>query len=273
MKPGKLKMLKSVFYLVVCVTIVSCHTAAAQSLSDFSISKNPYYENTHWGFTLSFSNLSNSEAPNPSSHRVSGVTMKIDYRKYGLGKGGKRMFFQNKTIGDAIFILGSEIISGKGAERSETSTITTGLIGWTSWGWNLTDAAKSSLAVGFNLNDYLIGSTYIYTDALGQPQTPITTEPQGYYWAGGPSVFFDYQISEKLNLQSFASYSLAFWRPVSLSYAQEDKSYPKPHLVQVNLELHTPFHLYGGIDFTTLVNRGDLPNSTKRLDILIGYQF
>lgn len=183
------------------------------------------------------------------------------------------MFFQNKTIGDAIFILGKEITTGKGAERSETSTVTTGLIGWTSWGWNVIDRPKSSFALGFNLNDYIIGATYIYTDPFGQPLSPVTTEPQGYYWAGGPSFFFDYQISEKLNLQSFASYSLAFWRPVSLSYAVEDKSYAKPHFVQFNVELHTPFHLYGGVDFTSLINRGDLPNSTKRFDLLVGYQF
>jgi hypothetical protein len=129
------------------------------------------------------------------------------------------------------------------------------------------------LAFGFNLNDYIIGSTYIYTDAQGVKQTPITTEPQGYYWGGGPSLFFDYALSEKLVLQTFAAYSLAFWGPVSLSYAQEDKSYPKPHFLHLNAEIQTSFHLYGGVDFTSLINRGDLPNDTKRIDFIVGYRF
>jgi hypothetical protein len=245
----------------------------AQSLADFSVGKNEYYGNGHWGFALSISSLSNSAAPNPSVHSITGLALKVDYKKYNLEKGGKRMFFQNKTIGDALFILGSEITSGKGAERGENSTITTGLIGWTSWGWNIVAKDKATVALGFNLNDYIIGSTYVYTNAQGQKQTPITTEPQGYYWAGGPSLFFDYQISENLNLQTFAAYSLSFWRAVSLSYAEKDNSYAKPHFLEFNAELQTKFHLYGGIDFTTLINRGDLPNSTKRFDVIVGYRF
>ncbi|MBL7873092.1 MAG: hypothetical protein JNM78_15855 [Cyclobacteriaceae bacterium] len=247
--------------------------SSAQTLDDFNVGKNEYYGNGHWGLALSFSSLSNSAAPNPSSHRVTGFTLKIDYKKYNLGKGGKRMFFQNKTIGDMIFILGSEITSGKGAERAENSALSTGLIGWTSWGWNVLANGKSSVAIGFNLNDYILGSTYVYTDAQGQKLSPITTEPQGYYWGGGPSLFFDYQISEKLNLQSFASYSFSFWRPVSLDYATKDNSYEKPHFMEFNVELQTKFQVYGGVDFTTLINRGDLPNRTKRFDIIVGYRF
>lgn len=247
---------------------------SAQSLESFKNGKDEFYDGFgHWGFSLSISNLSNPAAPNPDAHSMTGLTLKIDYKKYSFEKGSRHMFFQNKTIGDLLFILGSEISSGKGAERSESSTISTGLIGWTSWGWNLVGKEKASVALGFNLNDYIIGSTYIYSDSQGQLQSPLTTEPQGYYWGGGPSLFFDYAISEKLVLQTFAAYSLAFWRPVSLSYAQEDKSYPKPNFLHLNAEIQTSFHLYGGVDFTSLINRGDLPNDTKRVDIIIGYRF
>jgi hypothetical protein len=256
-----------------CGMLFLNNISSAQSLGDFSVGKNEYYGNGHWGFALGFTSLSNSAAPNPSAHSMSGFALKIDYKKYNFEKGGKRMFYQNKIIGDMIFILGSEIKSGKGAERAENSALGTGFIGWTSWGWNIVVKDKAALALGFNLNDYIIGSTYVYTNAQGQKQSPITTEPQGYYWAGGPSLFFDYQISENLNLQSFASYSLSFWRAVSLSYAQKDNSYEKPHFLEFNAELQTKFHLYGGIDFTTLINRGDLPNSTKRFDIFVGYRF
>lgn len=259
------------FFILLCLFSISL---SAQSLDGFKNGKDVFYDGYgHWGFSLSISSLSNPAAPNPDAHSITGLALKIDYKKYSAEKGGRHMFFQNKTIGDLLFILGSEIRNDKGAERGENSALTTGLIGWTSWGWNLIGKEKTSLAFGFNLNDYIIGSTYVYTNSQGQPQTPITTEPQGYYWGGGPSVFFDYALSEKLTLQTFASYSLAFWRPVSLSYAQEDKSYPKPHFFQLNAEIQTSFHLYGGVDFTSLINRGDLPNDTKRIDFIVGYRF
>lgn len=264
---------KFLLRLFLLVFLMSAQNLAAQSLADFNVGKNEYYGNGHWGFALSLSHLSNSDAPNPSAHNVTGLALKIDYKKYNLEKGGKRFFFQNKTIGDALFILGSEIATGKGAERAENSTISTGLIGWSSWGWNLVATDKATFAIGFNLNDYIIGSTYIYTNAQGQKQTPVTTEPQGYYWGGGPSFFFDYQISENLNLQTFAGYTMSFWRAVSLSYADKDNNYPKPHIAELNVELQTKFHLYGGFDYTTLINRGNLPNNTKRFDIIVGYRF
>jgi hypothetical protein len=268
-----LKLLNKRFF--VGIFILMCQfSLSGQSLESFKNGKDEFYDGYgHWGFSLSLSNLSNPAAPNSEAHNITGLALKIDYKKYSYEKGARHMFFQNKTIGDLLFILGSEISSDKGAERSESSTISTGLIGWTSWGWNILGKEKTSLAFGFNLNDYIIGSTYVYKDSQGQNQTPITTEPQGYYWGGGPSLFFDYALSEKLVLQTFASYSLTFWRPVSLSYAQEDNSYPKPHVFQLNAEIQTSFHLYGGVDFTSLINRGDLPNDTKRIDFIVGYRF
>jgi len=272
MHPGSFRK----FLAIIFVFAVTCNSpfSFAQSLESFKNGKDEFYNGYgHWGFALSFSSLSNPAAPNPDAHKISGLAMKFDFKNYNFEKGGKRFFFQNKTIGDLLFILGSEISSGKGAERSESSTVTTGLIGWTSWGWNILAKEKSAVAIGFNINDYITGSTYVYTDAQGVKQTPITTEPQGYYWGAGPSVFFDYAISENLVLQTFAGYTLSFWRPVSLDYAQEDKSYPKPHFLHLNAELQTKFHLYGGFDFTSLINRGDLPNETKRIDLILGYRF
>lgn len=243
------------------------------TLPQFSLGDQEFYGWGHWGVALSFSSLSNPAAPNKSAHSISGLAIKLDYKKYNLERGGKRMFFQHKTIGDLLFLLSKEVRKGQGAERAENSTLSTGLIGWTSWGWNVLGNNKSSIAVGFNLNDYIVGSTYVYTNAQGVKQTPVTTEPQGYYWGGGPSFFYDHQLTDKLVLQSFLGYSLAFWRAVSLSYAQEDKAYPKPHYLHLNAEVQTSFHLYAGFDFTAQLNRGDLPNKTKRLDLLVGYRF
>jgi len=272
MHPDSFRSLSTIIFLFV----VSCNNPFifAQTLESFKNGKNEFYDGSgHWGFALSVSRLSNPVAPNPEAHSITGLAKKIDFKKYNFDKGGRRFYFQNKTIGDLLFTLGSEIQKDKGAERGENSALTTGLIGWTSWGWNVLAKPKSALALGFNINDYILGSTYIYTDTQGNKQTPITTEPQGYYWSGGPSLFLDYAISETLVLQAFAGYSFAFWRPVSLSYAQEDKAYPKPQFLHLNAELQTKFHLYGGIDFTSLINRGDLPNDTKRFDIIVGYRF
>jgi hypothetical protein len=121
--------------IVQCCLLVSilsgttCSKLSAQSLSEYKVGKEEFFDNGHWGFALSFSNMSNAVAPNPSSHSVSALSMKIDFKKYRFGSGKRRFYFQNKTIGDLLTLLGNR---DKG--RGENSALTTGLIGWSSWG-------------------------------------------------------------------------------------------------------------------------------------------
>lgn len=243
----------------------------SQSFTDFDKQKSAYYDEPHFGFSLAYTSMSNPDAPYHEVHRQSGFTMQIYYKKYNLDKGDTRMYWQNKSIGDLLNLLVREIQTDKGAEREEGSVLSD-LIGKTSWGWNVNNARRLSTAVGFNLNDYIIGATYAER-FNGEPVNLKTSEPQGYYWATGPSVFVDYVLTNDLVLQAFASYSLSMFRAVSVSNAVKDKSYPKPHFANINIELQTSLRLYGGIDYTWLINRGALPNKTRRLDVVVGFRF
>ncbi|MFN3841546.1 MAG: hypothetical protein ACK4RF_12645 [Cyclobacteriaceae bacterium] len=254
-------------------------SATGQSLQEFKNGKEPFYkekgsigDHGTWGFALSFSNLSNPVAPNSNAHNITKLSMRMDYKRYRNEKGKPRMFYQNKSLGDVFVILGSELKNHTGVDQKEGSTIST-FIGWTSWGWNMLAKDRAMIAMGFNINDYIVGTRYYYRDVNGGIISQETKEPQGLYYGIGPSVFFDYAISEKVILQTLTSYTATFWRPVSLSYATVDKSYPKPHFLHLNAELQTSFKLFVGFDVAVLLNRGDLPNDTRRIDLLIGYRF
>jgi hypothetical protein len=132
---------------------------------------------------------------------------------------------------------------------------------------------RTAIALGFNINDYIVGSTYVYTNPQGQKQSPVTNEPQGNYWGAGPTLFADVSLSEKLVLHVFSAYSISLLRTTSVEYAIEDNSYPKPHFLHFNAELQTRGHLYAGVDFTALLNQGNNPNATQRIDLLVGYRF
>ncbi len=253
------------------IMLLSSENLVGQSFDGFDMQKNSYYDEPHFGASLSYTFMSNPEAPYSEEHRKSGFTMRVFYKKYNLGKGDTRMFWQNKSLGDLLNLLVQQIQTNTGVAREENSVLSD-LIGSTSWGWNIIDKDRMSGALGFNLNDYIIGATY-FERQNGEPVNGTTGEPQGYYWGTGPSVFFDYVISNHLVLQSFASYSLSMFRLVSVSDAIKDNSYPKPHFAHINLELQTTFMLYGGVDYSWLINRGDLPNQTRRFDVFVGLRF
>ncbi len=253
------------------LSLISALSIQGQSFQTFDQQKKPWYDEFHFGVVPVFTIMSNPEAPYAESHRVAAITMQIYYKKYNLDKGDTRMFWQNRSIGDLLSLLVREIRTNEGVDREEGSVLSD-LIGSTSWGWNVNEGKRLSLAAGFNLNDYIIGATY--AERLnGEPVNLSTGEPQGYYWTTGPSLFADFVLTDQLVLQTFASYSISMFRLVSVSNAVEDKSYPKPHFVHLHAELQTTLRLFAGVDYTWLVNRGDLPNQTRRLDFFVGYRF
>lgn len=272
-----MKSFKPVSGCTLIFILLSWVVLKAQSLKDFKLKDENLYlergghnQTDKKAISLSITSVANPVAPNPDVHSKTGLAMRLDWKRYYIEKGGSRRFYQNKSIGDLLYLLGKK--TRWSVHRREESSFST-FIGWASWGWNLVAKDRHMFALGFNVNDYAVGATYIYTDTHGNPMTPVTQEPQGLYYGSGPSLFYDYALSEKMILQVHTAYTATFWRPLSLRYAQEDKSYPKPHFFHFNAELQTSFRLFVGFDFSMLINRGNLPNDTRRLDILIGYRF
>lgn len=255
------------------VLIFSTSGVNSQSLDEFQYFNRKYADDLYLGIFPTFTFVSNREAPNPSAHRISGFTGKLDLRNVTFEMGERRFLYQHKLLFDMLLIIENQV-NGDGSAyyRSEESGLTTGIIGWTSWGWNMFGNGRYCVASGVNINDYFLSNSYkleANTDNL------TTIEPQGYWFAAGPSVFFDYMLNKNFLLQTHASYSFGVWRAVNLEYddTRVDDSYPNPHFGGLNFELHTRWGFFTGIDYNFLINRGNNPNNTKRFDILIGFRF
>lgn len=245
----------------------------SQSLNEFRYFNREYADDLYLGIFPTFTFVSNGEAPNSTAHRIAGFTGKLDLRKVNFEMGERRFLYQHKLLFDMLLIIENQVTDdGSAYYRSEESGLTTGFIGWTSWAWNMFGNERYCVAPGVNINDYFLTNSY----KLKAGSDNLTTiEPQGYWFAAGPSVFFDYALHNNFLLQTHASYSFGVWRAVNLEYddTQIDDSYPNPHFGGLNFELHTRWGFFTGLDYNFLINRGDNPNNTNRLDVLIGFRF
>lgn len=98
-------------------------------------------------------------------------------------------------------------------------------------------------------------------------------EPQGWQIGAGPAMGFARQLSPAFLLMGSGSYVLNFSRSVSVTYAKEDNSYPKPHMFHTQLTLMSKWGLFAEAQFVQLINRGNIPNNTRRLDLKLGFAF
>lgn len=258
-------------YIILCVMLLPFFVTG-QTLSEFKYFSKTYDDDIYIGLAPTYSFSWNSEAPDSEAHSVRGITGKLDIRKVNFKKGEKRYYYQHKLVFDMLLIIDNQINGdGSAYHRQEGSGFTTGWIGWFSMGWNIVGSDKFCLALGGNINDYFLTNSYrLDTDI----NNLTSLEPQGYWFAGGPSAFADYVLGKYFLFHSHFSYSLGFWRVVSLDYkgTQIDNSYPKPHFGGMNIELQSKFGLFGGVDYNWLINRGENPNNTKRIDIVFGFR-
>ena len=257
--------------LAIVVLSLCFSVLKSQTLSDFKYLNYPYENEWYLGVALSSSNLSNTKAPRPEKHQLSAFSGEIELKISSFQKGDYRYYFQHKLIPDMLVLTKQAInVSTNVLYRDESSYLANGIFGWHSWAWNINKPGKASLAVGLNVNDYFLGSTY-YNDTT--TYNWISAEPQGYYFAAGPTVVANYLLNKSFMLEAMASYSISYWRAVSLSYATVDNKYPKPHFGQINVEVMSAWGLFAGVDYNFIINRGNIPNNTSRLDLMLGFRF
>ncbi|HMM12790.1 MAG TPA: hypothetical protein PKE03_11910 [Bacteroidales bacterium] len=267
---NSMKKTSAITALILCMMMFS---AGAQQLSDFRYGKYDYYDYDRWGFGLMLSKMANPGVPFPKEHSKSYISLKIDWKNYHLGKGERRFYWQNKSIGDLFSLLELAVQDGSNINRKEETTLSH-FIGFASWGWNINKAGKSSIAAGFNINDFILGSYSYERTAQGLPVNGKTREPHGLYYGIGPSVFYDYALSEGLIIQSLATFSFNAFRLAAVSDAAEkDKDYPKPHLGQISVELLSAAKINAGIDYTWIMDRGANHNKARRFDLILSYRF
>lgn len=267
----KTRLAKTVVTTLSLLCLMSI-TGFSQQLKDFGYGKYDFYEYDRWGFGLMLSSMANPGMPYAENHRKSAVSLKIDWKDYYIDKGDRRFYWQNKSIGDLFSLLSAAIKDGSNIERKE-ETVLSHLIGFASWGWNLNNPGRTSIAAGFNINDFILGSYSYERTAQGIPVNGKTREPHGLYYGVGPSVFFDYAITDRLVIQSLGTFSYNVFRLVAVSDAEKDKSYPRPHLAQISVELLSSAKINAGLDYTWIMDRGENNNKARRFDLILTYRF
>ncbi|MCG9879619.1 MAG: hypothetical protein MH472_03380 [Bacteroidia bacterium] len=98
-------------------------------------------------------------------------------------------------------------------------------------------------------------------------------EPQGWQIGAGPSIGLVRHLNNSFLLIGSSSYTISFAKPVDISYAKADNAYPKPHFLHGNLTLMSKWGFFAEAQFVKLLNQGNLPNSTQRLDLKLGFSF
>lgn len=243
-----------------------------QTLADYRYLNEVLDDESFFGVGISRSHLANPAAPSPENHSQSAFTLYFDIRKIRLQPGKASIYFTNQLLGDLLLLLQRTTENPSAFNRSESSSISSGLLGWINVGWNLSGPGKFQPFLGFNHNDYFIGSTYV-SDTIPYNANQGTYEPQGYYFAAGPMAGFRASLGKFAILESRTTYSLSYLRPVSVSYAVRNDDYPKPHFLNIQLECMTKWGLFGQLQTHRMINRGDIPNNTRRWDATLGFRF
>lgn len=253
-----------------CSSALVAFAAKAQNIEDFTYWGYDYVGEQYLGVAASYSRLQNNAAPFPETHDQTGWTFHVDYKQMNFAQGKLRYTLDYKLLGDMIMLVDAGIDDTRALLREKESTISNGLLGWHQFIFNLNAPSRQSFGVGFHLNDYFLASTI--TDK-GVPDGRVSLEPQGYYWTAGPALSYVLRPVSFLLVETSAWYSIPYWRSHSLSYADKDQQYPKPHFGHVSVELMTSLGFFAGLDYTFIRNRGSIPNRTQRLDALVGFRF
>jgi hypothetical protein len=242
----------------------------AQSLKKFTYLKDKFEDEGYIMVSGALVKLSNNKAPyQPEVHSQTVPFIDIYFLKPRFSSGGLNRRVDYKLMTDIFWLF--KTITEKDESKlyaSVSSTISGGLIGWHMFHWNVIAKEKQCVSLGFSLNDYFIGA--IYQDSLGQASLQ---EPQGWQIGVGPALGFTQQLSNEFVLMASSAYVVNVLRPVSISYAKEDNSYPKPHVWHGNITLMSKWGVFTEMQITQLINRGNIPNSTRRIDLKLGFAF
>ena len=263
-------MNKAIGLLCGCFLALATH---AQDIDEFQWFGNDYEDGLFLGLGASKVWLSNNDAPNPDNHKLSGTTFKIDFKDVNFEKGEFSTFYENKLLGDFILFF-SQVNKGEAdIYETESSGLSTGIIGWLSFLWNVTEPKTYQIAVGANFSDFFLTAAYPEDESqpYSNPNNRIVQEPNGNYYAIGPSIAYRRTLSELFLLEYHVDFSIPFGR-ITADNLVEDEDYPNPYFMMHSLEVISKYGLYGGIDYSQIINRGNLPNNTKRSEFFVGFR-
>ncbi|MCC7297531.1 MAG: hypothetical protein IT244_04295 [Bacteroidia bacterium] len=255
-------------YPLLIFTALFVHLCYGQNLKDFKYLKDPYQHESYLGFAGTFTAIRNNAAPFPEAHALQDFSADINYRSVNFDQGEMQYLGHYKLLPDLFFLLGKMINQKNNGLRGEGSSVTSGIAGWHRWVWNVKSKPKMCYSLGFALNDYFMGNSY--RDSNNQLKT---YEPQGWWLSAGPTAMYHAAIGKHFVFHGTINYNLGYYKPVNVSYAVVDNQYPKPHFFHTHVELVSSLGLFAGIDYTAVINRGNIPGKVRRIDGLLGFKF
>lgn len=248
-------------------------TNFSQDVDEFQWFGHDYEDGLYLGLGVSRVNMTNTDAPNPDAHRLSGSTFKIDFKDINFEKGGFSTFYENKLLGDMILFFSQVQKGERDIFDTESSGLSTGLIGWMSFMFNINEPKKYQILAGAHFSDFFLTSSYPEDPSkpFNNLSNRIIQEPNGNYYAIGPSAGLRITLSNLFLLEYHTDLSIPFGRLTSEDL-QEDKNYKNPYFTMHSLEVISKYGVYGGFDYSAIINRGNLPNNIKRKEFFLGFR-
>lgn len=258
-------MMRSLWLLILCFPL----QLKSQEIANFTYLKDQAGDELYLGVSADYVYLTNPKMPDTTSWNTSGFVLDVNLRKYSFRRGGVNYQWDYKLLFDLIFLTKQMVDVKSRGQRTLGSTVSGGITGWHQWTWNIMGGKKWNTGFGIALNDYFVGTSY-YDKKQNKLVTP---EPQGWYLATGPAFSGSYLISNSFLLHGKFSYVMSYSRPISITYADVQSGYPKPHFAGLNLTLLTKWGLFAEAQFCKLINRGNIPNAANRSDVKLGFNF
>lgn len=217
-----------------------------------------------------FSSVRDNRVPNPKEQRLSAWSLNLEYSKINFNQGGYQYTGRIKMFMDVVFTLNDALTKtgAKAINRSTTTSLTSGILGWHSMRWNLVAEDNFCLGLGINASDYFYGASY--ENEKGKLFTP---EPNGYYLGGGPTLSADYRINHFMKLGLLVDYTFSAIKAVGISYGEKIEGFPLPHFLNSSFNVTTKWGAFFKCDFNTILNVDNAPTKGQRTDFWFGFKF
>ncbi len=153
--------------------------------------------------------------------------------------------------------------------KNSSTSLSDFILGWHNHVVNVVSLDNFNAAIGAHWGDYFLA--YEPYNA-GSNTYEVVNEPAGWYGALGPAIMMDLNVLDVVNLHFEGSYAFTakFMDATDMNF---DRAYPKPHFINLSLQLRTNSPIYAGFEQIRSVNRGDNPFNATRSDIFIGVWF
>lgn len=263
-----------IIFALTLLSFVSTSSIVAQDIDDFRWFGDDYEDQLFLSLGVNNIHISNNEAPNSGNHKQSGTTIKLDLKHINFEKGGSSFYFENKLLGDLI-LSADRYFKEKGSfYQEEESGLSSGLLGWWSFLWNITEPNRYQIAIGANAKDFFLTAAYPedVSKPYSNPNNNIVQEPNGNYYAIGPSATVKFIVNKYLLLEYKGELSIPFGKLDSKDLADYDGNYKNPYFLSQTLEANSSKGFFIGYELSSIINRGNLPNSIKRSDLYLGFR-